>query len=92
MVLRTPAQLRATAAHLRGLASQGGDLWLHDALQLVAEELEVEAAKGEIAANISSPQDGGIITEGFGSATGFVRLGGVAASPALRTGCPSSSE
>jgi hypothetical protein len=58
MAVQTPAQLRATAAHLRGLTSQGSDPQLHDALRLVADEFEIEAANGEIAANLSSPEDG----------------------------------
>jgi hypothetical protein len=58
MAVQTPAQLRATAAQLRGLASQGSDLRLRDALRLVADEFEIEAANAEITAILSPPDDG----------------------------------
>jgi hypothetical protein len=47
MTLRTPAELRASAAHLREMASEGGDPQLQDALLLVADELDREAVKSE---------------------------------------------
>jgi hypothetical protein len=44
MVLRTPEELRVSAARLREMASEGSDPELQAALRLVADELEREAA------------------------------------------------
>ena len=43
MAIRTSPELRVLAEHLRGMASEGTDASLRDALLLVAEEFEKEA-------------------------------------------------
>ena len=44
MVLRTASELRISASHMREMASEGTDASLQNALRLVADEFEREAA------------------------------------------------
>jgi hypothetical protein len=43
IVLRSPAELRASASELRAMASEGGDPSLTEALLLLADDFEKEA-------------------------------------------------
>jgi hypothetical protein len=58
MVARTAAELREAAEEFRSLAAGGEDLALRDALLLVADEFEQEAARVEAieAAKASDPK------------------------------------